>query len=226
MRNLIPTVLLTLAGAAGAQTIEISAPLFPKVPVLYAHQADAYPADSEGQLALASEALMSFPWLRGACADLGYSIVEEGDVPLSADETIKNYNEVARCSYEQFTAKPYLIPQLVSDVDLCASTLGEGWRMPTEAEVLAFPPEVFTTAAEVLTVAAGSEPSWGSFYFSLAVYVLGDSGQLRIANFHPDAAKRVYDLQESVEFKRHLEHVPFDLIDAPGWAPAVVRCLR
>lgn len=236
-----PGVLATVAGSepglqhngavvmttASVAMVELSAPLFPMVETLYAHEDEAYPAELGAQQELAQQALLTYDRLLVECEELGYDVALElgGD----KERLARNYNEVARCSYEQKTAKPYLIPQLIADVDVCAAKLGDGWRLPKESEVMEWPAALFEQLSVVLdetVAAAGDAGQWGSLYFSPAIFVHGDDGRLRYASLYPDALVRVADLPAEVELRRHLEAVPVANGDAFEWAPPVVRCVR
>ncbi|PKN58966.1 MAG: hypothetical protein CVU56_03215 [Deltaproteobacteria bacterium HGW-Deltaproteobacteria-14] len=228
MRTLL-TLTIAVCGlttSAAAQTVEVSAPLFPRVLDLYPFTGDAYPDGYDAQEALADDVLMTFGWLRDECAARGYDVLLAGDAPLTPEQRMENYNHVAECAYDEFTAKPYMVPQLVADVDVCALKLGDGWRLPTEADVLGWPDALFEGVADVLTETADGTSGWGTFYFSLLVYVTGADGDVRIANLHPDATTRVFDLPAGTDPTRHVEAVPFDAAGASGWAPPVVRCVR
>ena len=224
--RMLTVAVLGWTTSAAAQTVEVSAPLFPKVLELYPFTGDAYPDSYDAQEALANDVLMTFGWLRDECAARGYGVVLEGDTPLTPEQRMENYNQVAECAYDEFTAKPYMVPQLVADVDVCALKLGDDWRLPTEADVLGWPDALFEGVADVLTETADGTSGWGTFYFSLVVYVTGADGDIRVANLHPDATARVSDLPEGTALTHHVESVPFDVAGTSGWAPPVVRCVR
>lgn len=186
-RLLLSLPLLAFAPAAFADEVTVlSAPILPQVLVLYGSEGDAFPATPEGAEALVDDSALSFTDLASACAALDglYDIVAE---PASTDEIARNYDEIARCSYEQYTSKPYWIPALVDEVDICARTLGEAWHLPTEAEVNAFSEDELAFIQATLA-AANVGAGWGNFYFSLRTWVRAADGSLAQADLTPGLA--------------------------------------
>jgi hypothetical protein len=181
----LPAVsLIALSTPALADDVTvISAPILPQVLVLYASEGDAYPSTPEAALALVDASALSFDDLASACAALDglYDIVAD---PATPDEIARNYDEIARCSYEQYTSKPYWIPGLIDDVDICERTLGEAWHLPTAAEVDAFTEDELTFIQSTLA-AANSVSGWGNFYFSLRIWARAADGSLAQADLTP-----------------------------------------
>ncbi len=216
-------LVLGFAGSAMAEgsQIEISAPILPQVLVLYPFEAANFPADLAGETALVMEASLTWDFLLGHCAPLYPAItIAEAGVELTTEQLMVNYNEIARCSYEQFTAKPYWIPQLVDDVDVCGIVMGTDWHLPTQAEIEALTEEQFTFMQTTLTETAGTE-FWGGFYFSLTVFVRANDGTLMRASLLPGLTDRVQpigDPMNGYDPKRHLE--------GGNGSTTVIRCLR
>lgn len=205
----------SLAGAD--EWVTMSAPIFPQVLVLYEHEGTNFPATPEEELALVQEASLIFEELLVECQPDYPGIVLTGpeDPPLTPTELNANFDLVARCSYEKHTAKPYWIPQLVDDVDICGSEMGEGWRMPNEADLVAFTDDDFVFLQETLTTTADGE-WWGGFYFSMRIFVRAEDGTLAVGDLTPGVAVRVTPLpyQQGFSSTMHLE------------GGVVLRCLR
>jgi hypothetical protein len=182
--------------ASGAR-IELSAPLFPDSTVFQRFQNPAaYPAiDAAEKLRLVDENVKTFDELLTLCAPTHPTIklLAAGDPPLSVAELHVNYDEVARCAYAQFGAKPYWVPQHVADVDICARKLGPTWHLPTEADVVGLLDAESQLFADTLTVPAG--PDWFpvEWYYRLAIYARGADGALVLADLAP-GAKRIAPL--------------------------------
>jgi hypothetical protein len=176
---------------ANEQVVELSAPLFPDATVFQIFQdATVYPGLSEAErLALVDDDVRTFGELLPLCAATNPAIKlqVEGDPPLTAAEIATNYDEVARCAYEQYGAKPYWVPQHVSDVDVCGRKLGLDWRLPTEADVNGFEEGDFKFFQETLTAQPGLDEFPVHFYYSLDVYVRAGDGSLALGNLAPDA---------------------------------------
>jgi len=185
MKRLLFTLpLIAFAPSALADELTVlSAPILPQVLTLYASEGDAFPATPEGAEALVDASALSFDDLASACAALDglYDLVAE---PTSADDIARNYDEIARCSYEQYTSKPYWIPALVDEVDICGRTLGAAWHLLTEAEVNAFSEDELTFIQSTLA-AANTGAGWGNFYFSLRAWVRAADGSLAQADLTP-----------------------------------------
>jgi hypothetical protein len=213
-------LLVSAPALAAVERIELSAPIFPDVEILYAHEGASFPASPDAEAQLVADAALSFDQLVTECAQrtdpksgAPYSLAD-GDT-LTPAQLTSNYDTVARCAYEQFTAKPYWIPQLVDDVDVCAATLGADWHLPTEADLASFGADDYAFFGATLTGAADGTSFWGSFYFSLTVFVRAADGSLQKADLGPDVTMRVQDLGLSAaQRKQHYE------------GGAALRCLR
>jgi hypothetical protein len=182
-------------GQGPGEWIEVSAPILPDLKVLYAAQGDAYPASQEAREDVAHRASLLFEQLLDLCAasDPRIKLRQPGDPPLTGDEMRTNYAAVAECSYNRFTSKPYWIPQLVSDVDICGRELGPGWALITQADVERLSEPEFLLMREAL----GGNPSdfWGAFYFQLRVFVRAADGSIQEGRFDPRQTPRVVPLQ-------------------------------
>jgi hypothetical protein len=167
--------------------IELSAAILPKVSVLYTGQGDNYPATPQAQAKLVHDSALTFATLLRECQPLYPGIVlwQAGDPLLSDTQVSTNYQLLEACAYERYLAKPYWIPQLIHDVDICRQELGPGWRMLTEADVLALAEADAQRVQETLAGVQnpGSHPD--SFYFSLSVWVLGNDGSVGAASLRP-----------------------------------------
>lgn len=194
--SLTPTQPVTGMDGPPSAWVELSAAILPKVMVLYAGQGADYPTTPEARARLAHDSALTFPTLLAECQPLYPGIVlwQAGDAPLSDAQVTTNYRLLEDCAYQQYLAKPYWIPQLVADVDICRQELGPGWRMLTENDVLALGADA-PHIQEVLDGVVSSGASHpGSFYFSLSVWVLRSDGSVAGANLLPDAEPRFFDL--------------------------------
>jgi hypothetical protein len=196
--------------AAGGEQIEISSPIFPRVLVLYASEGIHFPATLDGEIALAHDASLTFDSLLTSCAAThpAITLASVAHTPTSA-ELATNYNEVAECAYTTYTVKPYWIPRLVDDVDICGTELGAGWRLPTEADVAGMTEESFTFIADTLTSTADAKSGasfWGTFYFSVSIFVRAGDGSIQKADLSPGQSTRIVPLSVAGDaLKSHYE---------------------
>lgn len=220
------TFSLRTALPGGETEGRLSAPLFPDITAIQHLVGDGYPATDAARRDVVDRHVLTFADLLAECP-ARYPLIKipmPGDT-LTPEELATNFNQVARCSYEQHGAKPYWIPQLIDDVDLCAQKLGAGWRLPTEADLRAFSDADLLGLRETLTGVSkldslnGSAASWGVVYFSLKIYARAADGALIFGDLNPDAAARTRALGVAPERRKQL------LIDA-AFNNAVLRCLR
>lgn len=207
-----------LGGAAHADTLvtSLSAPVFPQVLTLYAAEGANLPDTPEGRAALVDAAALTFPYLLEFCSGLDgeYAITQS---PESTSDIAVNYSEIARCAYEKFTAKPYWIPQLVDEVDICGRTLGEEWHLLSEADVAGFSEADFAFIQATLA-GVGGESNWGNFYFSLHTYVRSADGTLARADLSPGVeGPRITSLAAAPGTEAWARHLESDLS---------LRCIR
>lgn len=210
MRRFILTSALVVCASpalATEVTTVLSAPILPQVLVLYEAEGAAFPATAAAAEALVDAAALAFDDLRAACAahDDLYDLIA---APETAEELAHNYGEIARCAYEQYTSKPYWIPALVDEVDICARTLGAAWRLLSEADVAGFTEDDLTFIQDTLA-SAGDTSSFGDFYFGLRAWVRAADGSLAQADLTPGVtAPRVTPLPVGPSddgWTRHLE---------------------
>jgi hypothetical protein len=194
-------------GGGDERVIELSAPILPDVELLYPLQV-SWPADPAALAAAAEAAALVYPDLLVACAPLypGITLVTPERPTLTPEELATNYNVVAQCSYEQYWAKPYWIPAVVHEVDLCGRCLGAGWRLVTEQDALGFSEAELQAFADTLTAMDGG---WGAFYFSLSVYVRRTDGSLGVADLYPGTQTRLRDV--SPDFQASHAHYESNL---------------
>jgi hypothetical protein len=199
-RSIAPTAAAPTEPAQG-QWLEISAPILPKVLVLYQGEGSNYPTTPQAEAKLAHDSALTFETLLGVCQPLypGMLLWRAGDPLLSDAQVATNYQLLADCAYEQYTAKPYWIPQLVQDVDICGQELGSGWRMITEPDILSITDADYLRLQRTLDGAqsVGSTAGFGSFYFSFAVWVLRSDGSVSGAILDPNVSPRFLPLVSS-----------------------------
>ena len=200
-RALTTLALLASTAASAVEVVEISAPIFPKVLVLYAGEGSNYPVSQAAREQLAADSALTYATLLTTCAALPqYSALalQTPTAPvLSALQLNTNYQVVAQCSYEQYTAKPYWIPQLVNDVDICESQLGQEWHLLAESDLATFTNADYVFFQNTLTEASNANNNttfWGSFYFGLKVFLRAADGSIKAGDLAPGVAQRVSTL--------------------------------
>jgi hypothetical protein len=193
-------------GAGYTEQVEISAPILPRVSVLYLAEGANFPTTSASTAILAHEAALTFDFLLGACAGNHPEIVTPGpgDPPTTSEQNAANYDAIATCAYQDFVSKPYWIPALVDQVDICATELGPTWRLISEDDLATFTDADSQQVTGALSTPASSS-SFGNFYFSLTVWVRGSDGSLRKGDLSPGVATRVTDLQVERTSTTHYE---------------------
>ena len=181
--------------------IEVSAPIFPKTSRLYQGEGDSYPSTPEGRELLAHESALTFAALLERCAPMDPTIKrrQPGDPPLTEAEIIDNYTAIAECAYREFTVKPYWIPQLVGDVDLCARELGPDWRLIRAEDVERLTEADLALLKDALDTAGAG---FGGFYFSLRVFARAGDGSIQEARLEPGVQPRLVPLTFPTESDR------------------------
>lgn len=210
----------SLKSQAVISKVEISAPIFPKMNELYSYEGNAYPSTFEGVIGAVENVSMVFTDLLNECKTFYPAIVLSTEKnTLTSEELTSNYNLVAQCSYEKFSSKPYWIPQMLSDVDVCSVVMGSSWRLMTEADLNSLLSSQLQYLEQTLsTVKGASSGFWGDFYFGLKTYAKGDDTLLKIGDLSSTASQKVSDLGlDSAQMKSHYEG---------GGSPVGVRCIR
>ncbi len=213
------------AALTAREAVEISAPLFPDTVRLQYQYGPNYPTDQAAREKIVDEEFYVFEQLLVSCQPNYPAItLQQPGTALTPAQLATNFQEVAKCSYKQYGAKPYNIPQLVDDVDFCGRKLGADWRLSTEADLASLDPADFQFLADTLTAAGGeslngSAFNWSSFYFSLRIYLRAADGTLKMGDLSPAATARVSPLP------RTDGGAPQDLLTGNG-ETVVVRCIR
>lgn len=200
-------VFASIGGDAAAplegEWVQISAPILPKVLRLYQGEGTNYPQTLAEQTKLADESALTFEALEQACLDFSpeyTSRVASDDAEIAA-----KYWVLEQCAYARFTAKPYWIPQLLLDVDVCEQSLGQGYRTLTESDVRAFlPGEVEAFKKRMDEVNRGG----GAFYFSMNVWVRSRAGNMASVQLSDGASAEIKPLvfpQPGWTAKNHYE---------------------
>jgi hypothetical protein len=197
-RALTALALLASASASAVEVVEISAPIFPKVLVLYTGEGSNYPASQAAREQLAADSALTYSTLLTTCEGMPqYSAItlQAPAAPaLTPSQLSTNYQLVAQCSYEQYTAKPYWIPQLVSDVNICESQLGPDWHLLAESDLATFTQADYQFFQDTLTEASSANNNttfWGSFYFGLRVFLRAADGTIQAGDLAPGVVQRV-----------------------------------
>lgn len=177
---------ITATSTTRKQQVEISAPILPDSKVWQYKGGSGYPATAADALKLVRDSTYTFEWLVASCASKYPIATAAPGSTLTAAQLLSNYDVVSRCGYMEYGAKPYWVPQIVSDVDVCAEKLGSGWHLLTEAELAGFTEADFTFIQMTMSLAKGSDWFPRQFYFSLDVYVRATDGSLKLGNLAPD----------------------------------------
>jgi len=194
------------AAASGAEVVEVSAPILPRVSVLYPAEGSNFPSSPADQAALAHQAALTFDFLMTACSmnHSGIVIPGPGDPPTTPAQNATNLETVANCAYTDFVSKPYWIPALVDQIDICGTELGSDWHLITEADVN----DVTDADAQAMAAALSTPNStsfFSNFYFSLHVWVRATDGSLARADLSPGVTTRMSALSVPATSTTHYE---------------------
>jgi hypothetical protein len=194
---------LEYSGAVDRGGVQISAPILPRTTVIY----QPFPATLEGEQTMAHDASLLFDWLLPTCAPLYPKItLDPSGAGLTASQLGENYGQVGRCAYEQYVAKPYWIPKLVGDVDICGTEMGTGWRLITEADLASLSAADFQAVSDVWNHFAPDSEVFGTFYGSLAIWVRANDGTIAAGTLDPAVTgSRVSPLGTSPTSTDHYE---------------------
>ncbi len=190
-------VLLGLAAAYAAYAvvaldwIEISAPIVPAESIQYQYEGQNFPATLAQEEKVALDSALVYEQLLVECAPKYPDITLQaaGAPPLTAQQLAQNYTAVAKCSYESYVAKPYWIPQLVDDVDICGKKLGADWHLLSEKDVAGLSDTDFAFIAKTMT--GTNDGLFGSYYASTHAYVRASDGTLKFADLGPGVTDRI-----------------------------------
>jgi len=199
---------------------EISAPIFPKMNELSRYEGSDYPSTTEGVVGAVENISITFANLLSECKVFYPTIVLSSDKQnLTAEDLSSNYNLVAQCSYERFSSKPYWIPQLINDVDVCMVVMGSSWRLLTQMDLNKLLPSQLQYFEQTLSTVKGvSSGFWGDFYFGLKTYAKGEDSLLKIGDLSSAASQKVSDLGlDESAMKNHYEGTS---------GPVGIRCRR
>ena len=152
--------------------MEISAPILPRLEAF----AGPFPTTLDGEKEMAHDAALLFDWLLPRCAPLypTITLAPADGSSLSSAQLAHNYDQVGLCAYEQYMSKPYWIPKLVDDVDICGTEMGPGWRLITEADLASLTDADFRAVADTWNL-----HSIGGQRTRLLLLVAGDLGARR-----------------------------------------------
>ncbi|MGC4118555.1 MAG: hypothetical protein QM765_29160 [Myxococcales bacterium] len=178
---------LQYSGAvATAGKKQISAPILPDMMIWQHKGGSGYPASAAIAQALVRDTTMTYEYLLLACAAAYPSITLSSDPATLTQEQLRtNYDQVSRCAYEKHGSKPYWMPQILDDVDVCALKLGAGWRLVSEDDLDGLSEADFQLFKDTMTIEAGDDWFPRQFYFSLDFYVRGRDGSLRWGDMTP-----------------------------------------
>jgi len=217
--------------------LTLSAPLFPRHTILEALEAPNYPANPEtvAEFLATNDPIYSFEEMLLFCSErppysADITLPTEGR-EMTDEEIAMNYHIISLCTYDEeigFHSKPYWIPQIIIDVDICATELGEGWALMTEEFVASRDDAFFQTLSDT-HYAEDTGIDHASFYFSLAVFIEGTDGSLKVANLQPGDHEpaRIRQLPDSINYQEHLER-PFSREENTSWneQTIVLRCIK
>ena len=181
------------------QRVEISAPILPRLLVIYT----TFPADLDGEKKMAHDAALLFDWLLPQCAPLypKITLAPSDGTPLTPSQLAVNYDQVGLCAYQQYTSKPYWIPKLIDDVDICGTEMGSGWRLITEADIASLTEDDFQRLADTWSLDGADHTGLGFFFGSLAIWVRANDGTIQAGTLQPGVTgNRVTPLQFQNQF--------------------------
>jgi hypothetical protein len=169
------------------ERVEISAPILPDETKLV----EPPPATLAEEQAVVDAAALTYEPLLAECAAYYPAITPPpaDGTPLTPEQLAANYDAVGDCAYTRHTSKPYWIPKLVDDVDVCGRELGSGWRLISEDDLSSLTEADYQFMKDTLTPVAGpaasSSWSFGSFYFGLHVWLRAHDGTLATGDLSP-----------------------------------------
>jgi hypothetical protein len=173
---------LAYNGSVNVLSVQISAPILPRTTVIY----QAFPTTLDGEKTMAHDASLLFDFLLGVCAPLYPKItLDPTGAGLSAAELGMNYDQVGLCAYEQYVAKPYWIPKLVDDVDICGTEMGAGWRLITEADLTSLRDADFQAVSDVWNHYVSGGQGLAFFFSSLQIWVRANDGTIAAGTLQP-----------------------------------------
>jgi hypothetical protein len=197
----------TLRAASGSKEhVEVSAPILPRVSVLYLQEGAHFPTAPAEITKLAHDAALTFDFLLSVCPATHPDIVVRGpsDPPTTPEQNATNFEQLAMCAYNDYVSKPYWIPALVDQVDICGSELGASWHLLSEDDLNSLSDADAQTLMDALTTPnAGS--FFGNMYFRMHVWVRGSDGSLKRGDLSPGASPRVTALSVSASSTSHYE---------------------
>jgi hypothetical protein len=173
---------LAYNGSVNVLGVQISAPILPRTTVIY----QAFPTTLDGEMTMAHDASLLFDFLLGVCAPLYPKItLDPTGAGLTGDQLGMNYDQVGLCAYEQYVAKPYWIPELVNDVDICGTEMGAGWRLITEADLTSLRDADFQAVSDVWNHYVTGGQGLAFFFSSLRIWVRANDGSIAIGTLAP-----------------------------------------
>jgi hypothetical protein len=136
---------------------------------------------------MAHDASLLFDWLIERCAPLypTITLAPADGTPLTQAQLATNYDQVGLCAYQQYVAKPYWIPKLVDDVDICGTEMGPGWRLITEADLASLTEADFQKLADTWSLSGAAGGGLGFFYSTLAIWVRAADGTIQSGTLQP-----------------------------------------
>lgn len=150
---------------------------------LYEYEGSNYPTTTAAREAVVDSVAYTYPQLAKECAALHPEIVlpKEGDSAATIEKALE---AVASCAYNDFGIKPYWIPRLIADVDICARKLGSGYRVPTVADFKTFTPAERTAIAASTAIA---------LYNGLVIYLRAEDGSIVLGDLGSGAIRKLTD---------------------------------
>lgn len=206
--------------------VRLSSPILPDMVIFQMFQNPEYYNSHLSKIySMINNSMYSFSDLVLLCNNAGYHI--NIDSLNHTKVSAYNYSQIAKCGYDILGLKPYYVPKMISDYEICQYKLGKGWRLPTETEVLSWPSAYFTDLMNSLTAGSLSvDDFWANSYFSLFIYIRGNNGTVKIANLYPDSFPKILDLPSTVIATTLLMNTDIDIhLDNLVYKYVVLRCL-
>jgi hypothetical protein len=188
-------LLVLSSGMARADLVEVSAPILPLRMIANLNSGTNFPSTPECERALVVAASKTYAALlpEAAAGDNTLTLLPDGG-SLTPQQLQANYSGTALYAYNHYDSKPYWIPRLVDDVDVCGLHLGSDWHLPTQDEVESFTQADLTFLRDTVAGADVNGTQFGSFFFSLHMFVRARDGTLQVGNLTPGAVTRVFPI--------------------------------
>ena len=219
--------------------VYLSAPIFPLTALYKGNEGKKnFPTEGPELAQFAERAHISYLQVLETCSELPdygdrITLLSPGGAGLSPDVIARNYVAVAECLSQKIKTKSEYMPEIINQVDICSLHMGPNYRMLHESDLESIPDQFYTQARSILAkVEALSNPDTkkeknGLFYFSMASFIRGADGALKVANLYPDASQRILPLPKKVDLLKRLKGQVVDVGNGATKEVAItLRCIN